>query len=300
MIISVSRIKELLSRLKRVEDSHKGMFGHIGVVSPAVGMEGATSLVCSSAYKVGAGIVSIISLDEKTFSLRARMPMLIPEVKISEFVDFNFTSIVAGPGFGTSRSRLLKRIVKYAPCPLVLDADALNIIANDLEVLSNCNKEAVVMTPHPAEMGRLLNISTNEVQKDRFKAIKTAVDKFGVTFVLKGHKTLIFGPGIELIENPTGNPALSKAGSGDVLSGMIAGYLAQGLSIVDASTLAVYLHGFCADFLVNKKGYSELSVMPTDIIDCCSTIINELPWFDRRFVVVIRTKNQETITTWTY
>lgn len=276
MIITNGQIVDLVSRLKRPVDSHKGMFGKIGVVSSAEGMEGAVAMACEAAYRSGAGIVSVISLDEKIFTLRARMPMLIPEVMIKEFVDFNFAAIVVGSGFGKKRSTLLRRILKYSSGPIVLDADALNILSEEPDIMKFCARENIIITPHPAEMGRLLKVSVNDIQKDRVAAVKKAIEVYGFTVVLKGYKTLIAGPGTEIFENPTGNPALSKGGCGDVLSGMIAGFIGQGLHLLDAGMLGAYLHGQCADYLVNEKGVSELSVMPTELMSVISHCLSSL------------------------
>lgn len=267
-LLDTDSIKSLFYNLRRKKESNKGSYGHVLIVSPESGMEGAVTLCATAALKSGAGLVSIAAVNENAQSLRKRMPKLPPEVMVKDFdvkTLNKYSVVVVGPGYGKKRRKELKEIIKNVKGPLVLDADALNIISEDrtlLELVSK-NKEAI-LTPHPGEMARLINIK--DVQIQRLNVLKLFVLENNVNVILKGYMSLIGSRDGKIFVNPTGNPGLSKGGSGDVLSGIIAAFCAQGLNIVEAGLAGTYVHGLCADMLVDD-GVSVLTITPTDIIE---------------------------------
>ncbi len=260
-------IKGLLLKLNRKKDSHKGNYGHVLIMSPQTGMEGAVSLCATAAIRSGAGLVSIAAVGETAASLRKRMPKLTPEVMVKEFDTNslkNFDVVVAGPGFGKKRVQELELLIRHTKGTLVLDADALNIMSEHPSMLKlvALNKN-VILTPHPGELARLVNIK--DVQMQRLNVLRLFVSQNNVSTVLKGYMSMIASRGGKILINPTGNPGLSKGGSGDVLSGIIASLCAQGLDVVEGAAAGVYVHGLCADSLLDK-GASILNITPTDVI----------------------------------
>jgi len=259
--------KNIAKGLKRRPDSHKGSYGHVAVVSPSKGMEGAVAMCVRAAMKSGAGLVSVLAVGEKEEFLRKRMPMLMSEAMIKEYMAktlSSFSVVVVGPGFGKERKKDLKDILSKVKVPIVIDADALNIIAGDKKLLNILKKKDAVLTPHPGEMARLTG--RKDVQEHRLSVLEKYVKGARFSVLLKGYRSMLGSGDGSIFINSTGNPALSKGGSGDVLSGIIAGFIAQGLSTKEAGILGAYVHGLCADVLVNKKKASSLGVLPTDII----------------------------------
>jgi NAD(P)H-hydrate epimerase len=147
---------------------------------------------------------------------------------------------------------------------MVIDADGLNALSQDPTSLSSCSQNAI-FTPHPGEMARLTGIKTSAIQKDRVGTSIQFVNKYGCHLVLKGARTLIAQPDGRLYVNPTGNPALSSGGAGDVLTGLIAGFLARGWSITEAAVAGVYLHGMAADYLAEDMG--QVGVLAGELLD---------------------------------
>ena len=159
---------------------------------------------------------------------------------------------------------LVKSFVENCTAPMVLDADALNCIAENPEILKK-RKSDIIITPHPGEMGRLCGITAKEVNADRVDVALSFAKKYGVITVLKGSGTIIASPNGQALLNTTGNSGMATGGSGDVLAGMTAGLLAQGKSAFDCAAAAVYLHGLAGDFAAEKLG--KISMLPSDIID---------------------------------
>jgi NAD(P)H-hydrate epimerase len=261
-------VRDLLLKLNRKKESHKGNYGHVLIMSPEQGMEGAVCLCATAALKSGAGLVSVAAVNESTNNLRERMPKLSPEVMVKEFdinLLKNFNVVVAGPGFGKKRKKELEQIIKHTKGALVLDADALNIISENRAMLKLVSQNKnTILTPHPGEMARLINIK--DVQIQRLNVLRLFVSQCNISTVLKGYMSLIASRDGKIFVNPTGNPGLSKGGSGDVLSGIIASLCAQGLDVVEAGAAGVYVHGLCADSLLDK-GASVLNITPSDVIN---------------------------------
>lgn len=241
---------------RRHPEAHKGSQGHLLVVGGAPGMTGAPVLAGLAGLRSGAGLVTLglrpgLALPEKPLELLVKT---WPELNWEAY-----DAIVAGPGLSTQPdgAELLKTILSLEGIPRVLDADALNLLA----LTPNWWEEArgpIVLTPHPGEMARLCGLATREVQENRLELVREKSKAWGVTLVLKGAATLV-GQGEEPVYiNPTGNPALATGGTGDVLAGMIGGFLAQGLPPAVAAVAGVYLHGKAGDLAAEEIGDAGL------------------------------------------
>lgn len=233
----------------RHPDSHKGDYGSVGIVGGAPGMTGAALLAARAALYCGAGRVYVGTLDE-----RLAVDPLFPELMIVAAEALPAlprpACLIVGPGLGVSgvARRALASALRVDHA-LLLDADALNLIARDAELLAalQARASATVLTPHPAEAARLLGQETHSIQADRETAIRQLTELTHATVVLKGHATLVQTPGQEIWRNSTGNPGMAAPGMGDVLAGIIAALIAQGLSGEAAAGLGVWLHGQAGD-----------------------------------------------------
>lgn len=269
--INKSVIKNLLP--KRPENSHKGTFGHVLNIAGCENYRGAAFLSSISALKVGCGRVTLASEAEALQASASLSPDIIlhPVEKINnEFLNkFQAVSIGCGLSQNSKSKNILKKTIKNlkdTKIPLVIDADGLNILAS----LPHFHKENgqlplnTILTPHPKEMSKLMNISVENILKQPEYWAKKCSEKFSCVTVLKLHETIITDKSENIYVNKTGNSALSHGGSGDVLCGMIAGFLAQGLNCFEASVLAVYLHGLTAE--IASKELTEYSTLASDLL----------------------------------
>jgi NAD(P)H-hydrate epimerase len=207
-------------------------------------------------------------------------PLLVGESVAAVLKAVEGKAVLAlGPGLGEGPEvvTFIRQVVMAAELPLVLDADGINAFTGYADSLS-LRKAPTVLTPHPGELGRLLGISTKNVQADRLAAVRKAAEVTKAVVVLKGSRTLIAAPGGEVWINPTGNPGMATGGSGDVLTGLLAGLIAQreayGLEVRDAVLLAVYLHGLAGDLAVRKQGENALAA--GDLVDFLGAAFAEL------------------------
>lgn len=273
-----SEIKSILP--KRKEDSHKGTFGRVGVIAGSKGMTGACYLTTMAALKSGSGLVYTIIPNSLVdiFSIKLTEAIIKPveDRDTGHFLLSSFEEIVEtikdmdalaiGPGIGVDESRikLIEKILLSYEGPIVLDADGLNCISQgDLKVLKN-RKADTVITPHPGELSRLLNIEIETLQQKRLEYSKWVSNKYNVVTVLKGANTVITNPEGEVYVNTTGNPGMATAGSGDVLTGVIASFIGQGISSYKAALLGVYCHGLAGDLAKEEKG--EYGMIASDIL----------------------------------
>ena len=189
-------------------------------------------------------------------------------------------TVVIGPGITTHPETrdFLCSILPMINVPLIIDADAINIVAKEPGILKEV-KAPFIMTPHPGELGRLISMTPQDINKRRIDLARAYADRFNCTLVLKGAPTVIAGPGGETYVNPTGNSGLASAGSGDVLVGMIGGFMAQKMLPINAAITGVFLHGLCADLAMDKN--NEYSLMAGDLIDYIHKALNFL--LRRRF-----------------
>ncbi len=248
----------------RPPDAHKGHFGHLLVVAGRRGRAGAAALAARAGVRAGAGLVTVATALDAVSPIQARVPEAMVDPLptgddgsargdgIEESLA-KVTAVAVGPGLGLGEGprRLLYRILEAWSGPLVLDADALTLLAGQLERLKG-RSAPTVLTPHPGELARLLGISSAKVQEDRPAWARRAAELSGCTVVLKGFHTLVAEAEGPLWINPTGSPGLASGGAGDVLTGCIAAFLAQGLPARQAAATGVYLHGRAAQ-LAGKR-----------------------------------------------
>lgn len=260
----------------RPADSHKGSFGSVGILGGAPGMTGAAFLAGRAALKLGAGRVYLGMLAERHPSLDMVQPELMVRGAGDVLALEHLSCLAVGPGMGHLReaSRALDAALK-SRLPLVLDADALNLLAANARLQRALRKRSApaILTPHPAEAGRLLGSDTEAVQNDRVAAAEELAKRYDALVVLKGAGSICAAPGGVVWINTTGNPGLAGAGQGDVLSGMIAAFLAQGLDAADALHLGVFLHGAAADMLV-ERGVGPVGMTASEVSDAARELLN--------------------------
>jgi hydroxyethylthiazole kinase-like uncharacterized protein yjeF len=260
----------------RPHNFHKGNAGSVGVIGGAGGMVGAAVLAGRAALKLGAGKVFLglltdhpPKLDHSQPELMLRMPRELLEAGM-------ITAFAAGPGMGTVKSaEQLLREVLDASVPLVLDADALNLIAASKTLQARLSKRGApcVLTPHPAEAARLLGCATAAVQGDRVRAAMELAQRYRAVAVLKGNGSIIASPDGSWMINASGNPGMASGGMGDVLTGMIASLLAQGADARTAAGAGVWLHGAAADALA-RTGSGPVGITAGELIDAARTLLN--------------------------
>lgn len=277
-------VKALVKKIrKRARDAHKGDYGHVFVIAGSPGLTGAAYLASMSSLLSGSGLVTLgipksinIIMEEKLTEVMTRP---LPETKdktlslaaLSGIKSFSKKTDVIAIGPGLSRNKataeLIRKIVTTSNKPMVLDADGINAFQGKQDLLKKA-KNTIVVTPHPGEMSRLTGISTRAIQKDRVKAAVKLSKRVKCITVLKGNRTVVVNPKGEAYINETGNPGMATGGVGDILTGMIASFIGQGIEPYGAAKLAVYLHGKAGDLARAKKG--EISLIATDLL-------NELP-----------------------
>jgi len=270
--------KQVAAYLKpRPKDSHKGLFGTVTVIGGGDGMIGAAILAGRAALKMGAGCVHVGLLADKMPLVDMRMPELMLHPASTALKNSKPDVVVLGCGLGQSPAA--QKILYDAlllDVPLVLDADALNIIADrpDLRGMLHTRKAPTVVTPHPGEAARLLACGTEGIQKDRAAAATHLVKRLSASVVLKGAGSLIATREGKLWLNQTGNPGMSAAGMGDVLSGMIGAFIAQGLIADEALLLAVHLHGAAGDELAKQQ--ATLGMSATEVTEWARWLLNQI------------------------
>ncbi len=248
---------------RRPRDAHKGGFGHVLCIGGSKGFSGAIAMAGRSAARSGAGLVSAFVPD----AIHSLVALAVPEVMVhSSMPDGKWTAVMAGPGMGRSaatREQVLQ-LLETSAVPLILDADAITMLAGRIEAISAA-KCPVVLTPHPGEFAALFGLKVEDVQEDRFGMAKMAADRLGATIVLKGAGTVVAAPGVPMAVNLTGNPGMASGGSGDVLAGIIAGFAGQGIPSFEAACAAVWLHGRAGDLAAAEK--SQASLIAPDLIE---------------------------------
>jgi len=268
----------------RRPDSHKGSHGHLLVVAGSLGKSGAGILASQAALRAGAGLVTwaLPTGLAPTMASRLTEVMTLPiaenatggisEAAVPALCQFlqRANALVLGPGLGTHPETVMcvHAMLRHARVPVVVDADGLNCLVGHLNVLQQC-PVPVIVTPHPGEMARLLETDTATVQAQRLDIACHFAQRFGVYVVLKGAYTVIYAPDGQRWVNPTGNPAMATAGTGDVLAGVIGALLCQGLTPLQAAQSGVYVHGLAGDRVRDRLGYHGL---------IASDLIDELPY----------------------
>ncbi|MFZ3171178.1 MAG: NAD(P)H-hydrate dehydratase [Carboxydocellales bacterium] len=273
---------------KRHSTTHKGSYGRVAVIAGSEGLTGAAALASMAALRTGAGLVTLgiprglhdlmeIKLTEvmttplpdtgrKTLGVEAQEP--IRQMCATAQV------LAIGPGLGQDGAtmELVQNLLPQIPIPMVIDADALNALAQKTELIKQIPGPAV-LTPHSGEMARLLGVSRTEIQEDRLKTAQAAAQDWKAVVVLKGAKTIVACPDGRTYINSTGNPGLATGGTGDVLTGVIAALIAQGLKPEEAAAAGVYLHGLAGDYLQGQLGM--LGMVAGDLLEALPIVTQE-------------------------
>ena len=285
-LLTREAMRELIQ--PRPAESHKGDYGHVLIIAGSRGKTGAAHLAALGALKSGAGLVTVATPQSVQPVVAAMAPeyMTVPlaetaggtiaRAAIDRVLELEQDVIAVGPGLGTGPevTAFLHALLERAGSPLVLDADALNAFASDPGRLQGDGSRSVVITPHPGEMARLAGISTEEVQKKRLDVAQSFASTHQVYVILKGHRTLIGSPNGRVFINPLGNPGMATGGTGDVLTGMVAAWLAQLLDAEAACRLAVYLHGLAGDLSEAEEG--EVAMTARDLTSHLGEAVRDL------------------------
>lgn len=286
-LVTSGNLRLLLPR--RARNSHKGIYGHVLLIGGAGGYTGAMSLAAKAAVRSGVGLVTVLTPKSIAPVVAGNVPEAMvhagSEVQAGSLTfdciekwgrDINsFDAVLLGPGITTHDQvkLLVQKVLKTCTKPLLLDADALNICADSMDILQKVQCP-MVLTPHPGEMARLLRWTVEQVQQDRFHTAETATQFLKAVIVLKGAGTIIAEAGKTTNICLTGNPGMAKGGSGDVLAGLVAGLLAQGLSSFDAARTGVYLHGRAGDKVALRS--SQAGMKAGDIAEELPQVFAEI------------------------
>jgi len=261
--------------------SHKGDYGHVLVVAGSRGKTGAALLTARGVLRYGAGLATL-GVPESlidVFQAKVKEEMTLPLPSSPEgahsadgmydtlkFLDEKADVLAIGPGLGTSEGaiELVRGLVVRSTAPMVIDADAVNALSGKAAILKRA-KAPVILTPHPGEFARLAVKSRNDIEADRVNAAQSFAKQYGVYVVLKGVPTISAGPEGQVFINPTGNPGMATAGAGDVLTGAVAAFLAQGLHPLEAAALGAYMHGLAGD--IAACGGAEHSLVARDLAE---------------------------------
>ncbi len=265
---------------KRERDAHKGSFGNVLVIAGSSSMRGAAAFAALGALRMGAGLVRIASVEKCIDTVST----LVPEATYIELDcdDYGYMlydssvkpltaaleradAVVIGCGMGVTPDtiELTKFVTQNAKCPVIIDADGINCIASDIDILVK-KQTNIIITPHTGEMARLLSCECSDIAQNRLIAAEKYAEQYGITVVLKGAGTIVANNRITAV-NHTGNPGMSVGGSGDILAGMIGAIAAQGATELDSACAGVYMHGLAGDAAAEKLG--QEAMLPRDIID---------------------------------
>jgi len=267
--------------LQRKINSHKGDYGHILILAGSSRFSGAALLCAESALRSGAGLVTLgipksINLALIRVKPRELITLPLPETdegalslagfaKISDLLK-DIDVLIIGPGLGRNKSTyaLVKKIIRNTSQATVVDADALNALNNCLEILK-AHKGQLILTPHQKEMSRLFGINTDIIKNNRKLVAKKYAKHYNSIIILKGHNSIVTDGIKKFYINHSGNPGMATAGSGDVLSGIVGAFLAQGLDAFKAAKYATYIHGLAGDLAAKDK--TQMGLIASDIID---------------------------------
>ena len=288
-LIYSTELRKLLPR--RARGSHKGTYGHLLLVGGARGYAGAIALAARAATRSGIGLTTALvpesirdtvagaSLETMVFGGAETETGSLSSAALEAWADqlARFDAIVVGPGLTQhpESAALVRWLLLHAQVPLVLDADALNVLAGEPKLIGGA-KSSVILTPHPGELARLRGKDISAIQADRCGAARQAAAETGATIILKGAGTVVTAREQTPFINMTGNPGMAKGGSGDLLSGLVAGLLGQGLAPFDAARAGVFVHGRAGDMAAWRS--SQAGMIATDII-------NEIPFAFRELTL---------------
>ena len=271
------------------QDIHKGNRGHLLILAGSTGKTGAAVLTALGGLRAGSGLVTLgvpkslnhIFENKLTEAMTVPLPeteegsiSLEAEEEINRLMEGK-TALAIGPGLSTNAetSAVVRHLIASSPLPMVVDADGLNALSGELNLLAGC-KEKTILTPHPGEMARLAGLRNSDVQNDRIGTVAHFVEEHGCYLVLKGARTLIGEPNGVIHVNPTGNPVLSSGGAGDVLTGLIGGFLARAWPMAKAAVAGIYLHGLAADLLAEETG--QVGILAGELLDVIPELMSSL------------------------
>ncbi|MGN0650057.1 MAG: NAD(P)H-hydrate dehydratase [Oscillospiraceae bacterium] len=263
---------------ERRRNSHKGSFGRLLNIAGSRRYMGAAAMSTNAALRSGVGLCTLAAPECVVNSLSSAIFestfLPLPETddgfaaeNAAEFLELDkVTAISIGCGLGCSDNtrRLTEFVIRNASCPIILDADGINSIAGNIDILKERNTELII-TPHPLEFSRITGLAPSEIFADRIGNARAFAKKYGVTVLLKGANTVIASPNDDVIINTTGNSGLAKGGSGDVLTGIIAAFAAQGIDTFTAAASGAYCHGLAADILAERL--PPQSILARDVIE---------------------------------
>ena len=275
---------------RRDRQAHKGHFGHCLIIAGSTGKTGAAALAANSAVRAGSGLVTLAAAESihTVLEIKTTEVMTVP---LSDSGSGHLTNsafpaiekllagkdaVAIGPGLDRRPGTfaLVQNLVETVALPLVIDADGLNALAEDITVLQRKKSTQVILTPHPGEMSRLLGTSIPDVEAIRISVAQEFARNYGVFLVLKGARTIIASPAGTAAINGSGNPGMATGGMGDVLTGIIVSLLGQGYAAWDACRLGVFLHGFAADMVAAEKG--EIGINASDVLEKLPYAYNKL------------------------
>ena len=265
---------------RREKAAHKGDFGRVFILAGSRGLAGAGLLAAIGALRSGAGLVSLGTPEECAGMILGNVPEVmvkpLAETKEGSLSPKSYDEIqkylknqdvfALGPGLSQEENtqQLIRQLVEESKIPMVIDADGLNAFADYNDQLKDL-KVPVIVTPHPGEFKRLFKIEVSDKEKDRVSSAQKIAKEFGITVVLKGAGTVVAAKDGRVYVNPTGNPGMAKGGSGDILCGIIASFIANKLDPFDAARFGAFVHGHAADMAV--KHFDEVSMTPGDILN---------------------------------
>ena len=285
----------------RYQDTHKGTYGHLFIVAGSPGKSGAATLSALGAQRTGTGLVTVgvpkslnPIMEQKTTEA---MTEPLPETalqslgeesveRVLEIVKERKTALAMGPGISTTNEtrEFLYEVIRNCEVPMLIDADGLTLIGDNPKILNEA-KAPLILTPHPGEMSRLAQISTDDVQADRIGVSLDFSSKYNVYLVLKGARSIIATPSGQIFINTTGNAGMASGGMGDVLTGIIGGLLAQRLDPADACKLGVFIHGLSGDIIAEEIG--EVGIIASDIANTLPKAFKKLSMMDNDIITEI-------------
>lgn len=263
---------------ERQKDSHKGTYGKVGIVAGSRGMTGANYLSSMAALRTGSGLVySLVPSELVDIMSNKFIEVIVKEIKDNNHIlDMvkEVDGLAIGPGLGVdnNKTNMVRELLLCYDNPIVLDADGINYLADDPEILKK-RKGVTIITPHPGELAKLLNKSIKEIQENRIFYSKYTSNKYNIITLLKGNNTIVTD-GDSVYINSTGNPGMATAGSGDLLTGIIISFICQGISGMNSTILGAYIHGLAGDMASLDIG--EYGLISSDILEYIPKAIKKL------------------------
>ncbi|HWT77953.1 MAG TPA: NAD(P)H-hydrate dehydratase [Candidatus Methylomirabilis sp.] len=290
LLLGVLERQDVVSAFpKRDPAAHKGTFGHVLVIAGSVGKTGAAALASLAALRVGAGLVTLAIPQSLNDAMEAKLTEVMTEPVAEtearsigqEALDrllqlaVGKDAVALGPGLGThpSTQKLVHELLSSLKTPIVLDADGINALAGRADILTRA-AAPVILTPHPGELSRLLDVPRDEVLRKRISLAQDTASRLNVTLVLKMAHTVVASPSHQVVLVPTGNPGMATGGTGDVLTGLISGLLAQGVTPGHAASAGVYLHGLAGDLAAGHLG--QEAMLAGDLLNSVPDAIRQL------------------------